>query len=198
MSNNLFENLPNSFAWFTKLRRLQLQKNLLKTLSPEIFNSTHLKIIDISENQIEELPKQIGELVHIEQLYARQNKLKNLPYLEKCCKLKDWDVSFNKIKEIDDNCFDNLVSLVNFNLRDNQIDNLPKTIMKLQLLERLDLSNNNLSSLPCELGGIECLKQLLLVGNPLRTIRKDIISRGADAILKVRSNQSFFFFFEKY
>ena len=94
-------------------------------------------------------------------------------------------MSFNKIKEINENCFDNLVSLVNFNLRDNQLDNLPKTIMKLQVLERFDLSNNNLSSLPVELGSIESLKQLLLVGNPLRTIRKDIISRGADAILKV-------------
>jgi Leucine-rich repeat (LRR) protein len=85
-------------------------------------------------------------------------------------------MSFNKISEINENSFDNLVSLVNFNLRDNQLISLPSTIKNLQLLERLDVSNNNLSSLPCELAMIESLKQVLLVGNPLRTIRKDIIS----------------------
>ena len=148
-----------------------------------------MKIIDLCENQIDELPSEIGELAHIEQLYVRQNRITSLPNLKKCCKLKDLDVSFNKITEIDENCFDNLVSLVNFNLRDNQLKNLPKTVKNLQVLERLDLSNNNLSNLPCELAAIESLKQILLVGNPLRTIRKDIISRGSDAVIKHLKNQ---------
>ena len=49
------------------------------------------------------------------------------------------------ISEIDDDSFTHLASLVNFNLRDNQIATLPKTIKVLQTLERLDLSNNSLS-----------------------------------------------------
>jgi Leucine-rich repeat (LRR) protein len=54
-------------------------------------------------------------------------------------------MSFNQINEIDEKTFDNLVSLVNLNLRDNQIATIPSTIKKLQNIERLDLSNNNLS-----------------------------------------------------
>ncbi len=58
---------------------------------------------------------------------------------------KDWDMSFNQLNEIDEKSFDNLVSLVNLNLRDNQLVTIPSTIKVLQNIERLDLSNNNLS-----------------------------------------------------
>ena len=97
---------------------------------------------------------------------------------------EDWDVSFNKLEEINDDCFTHMISLVNFNLRDNQLSQIPQTIKLLQSLERLDLSNNNLTNLPFELASIESLKQILLNGNPLRAIRKDIINRGTDAIMK--------------
>jgi Leucine-rich repeat (LRR) protein len=79
--------------------------------------------------------------------------------------------------------------LVNFNLRDNQLNSLPKSIKALQTLERLDLSNNNLSNLPAEMATIEPLKQILLAGNPLRAIRKDIVNRGTIAIIKHLRNQ---------
>jgi len=66
---------------------------------------------------------------------------------------------------------------------------IPQTIKLLQSLERIDLSNNNLTNLPFELASIESLKQILLNGNPLRSIRKDIINRGTDAIMKhLRNN----------
>jgi Leucine-rich repeat (LRR) protein len=54
-------------------------------------------------------------------------------------------MSFNQLNEIDEKSFDNLVSLVNLNLRDNQLVTIPSTIKVLQNIERLDLSNNNLS-----------------------------------------------------
>ena len=38
--------------------------------------------------------------------------------------------------------------------------------------------------MPYELGGIETLRQLLLDGNPLKTIRVDIVKRGTEAIKK--------------
>lgn len=82
-----------------------------------------------------------------------------------------------------------MASLVNLNLRDNQLTTIPKSIQVLQTLERLDVSNNNLSGLPYELATIESLKQILLNGNPLRSIRRDIINRGTDAIMKhLRNN----------
>lgn len=102
-------------------------------------------ILDISENKIERLIKELGELGHLEQLFVSRNKLSKFPVLEKCCKLKDLDISFNQLSELDENFFAHLMMLVNFNLRDNQLKELPKTIEQLQSLERLDLTNNNLT-----------------------------------------------------
>lgn len=59
---------------------------------------------------------------------------------------------------------------------------LPASISTLYKLERLDLTNNDFSSLPPELGTIETLKSIVLDGNPCRSIRRDIISRGTMAI----------------
>lgn len=54
-------------------------------------------------------------------------------------------MSFNQLTEIDEKIFDNLVSIVNLNIRDNKLTNLPKAVQVLQNIERFDLSNNDLS-----------------------------------------------------
>ena len=104
-----------------------------------------LKLLDLSENKVEELIKEVGYLENLEQLFISRNRVKKLPLLEKCCKLKDLDASFNQLVELDEKFFENLLLLVNFNLRDNQLKELPTTIYQLQSLERLDLTNNNLA-----------------------------------------------------
>jgi internalin A len=99
----------------------------------------------MSENLIEELIYEIGGLTHLEQLFARHNKIKALPNLDGCCKLKDLDLSFNQIAQIDPVCFENIGYIVNMNLRDNKLTELPISVQHLQNLERLDLTNNNLT-----------------------------------------------------
>lgn len=69
-------------------------------------------------------------------------------------------------------------------LRENKITKLPDEIHCLQLLERLDVSNNDLSALPFTLGVLPHLKSVQLEGNSLKTIRRDIISRGTVGLLK--------------
>uniref|UniRef100_A0ACB8F3X8 Leucine-rich repeat-containing protein 40 n=1 Tax=Sphaerodactylus townsendi TaxID=933632 RepID=A0ACB8F3X8_9SAUR len=67
---------------------------------------------------------------------------------------------------------------------DNKLKSLPDEITLLQGLERLDLSNNDISRLPYKLGNLPQLKFLALEGNPLRTIRKDVLQKGTQEILK--------------
>lgn len=40
------------------------------------------------------------------------------------------------------------------------------------------MTNNDLSGLPAELGTLRDLKAIVLDGNPMRKIRRDIITRG--------------------
>ncbi|RNA38661.1 leucine-rich repeat-containing 40 [Brachionus plicatilis] len=189
LSNNRLNSIPKSFRWLHKIRKINLAVNSLKTNLSEIFFSTNLTLIDLSENQIETLPEELNELANLEQFYAKKNKITIFPTFYKCSKLKDLDLSFNQIKEIDDKTFNNLISLVNFYIRDNKLCSLSQSIKNLKNLERIDLSNNDLSALPNELAELEYVKQLLISGNPLRTIRRDIINRGTDAILKHLKNQ---------
>ena len=56
-------------------------------------------------------------------------------------------------------------------------------------LERLDVTNNDLSGLPAELGALRDVKAIVLDGNPMRKIRRDIITRGTMAIMQHLRNQ---------
>ena len=49
-------------------------------------------------------------------------------------------------------------------------------------LRALDASNNDLAELPCSLGTFPKLQRIALDGNPLRSVRRDVIERGCEAI----------------
>eukprot|EP00116_Pleurobrachia_bachei_P006740 sb/3467002/ len=59
---------------------------------------------------------------------------------------------------------------------------VPGNITGMTSLRRLDLTNNDLNSLPPELSLMDGLTSLAVEGNPLKTIRRDIISKGTVAI----------------
>jgi Leucine-rich repeat (LRR) protein len=61
---------------------------------------------------------------------------------------------------------------------------IPVEITRMTSLERLDLSNNDIPGLPNEMGYMPHLKSLLLDGNPLKTLRRDIVQRGTFEVLK--------------
>lgn len=61
---------------------------------------------------------------------------------------------------------------------------IPVEITLLVALERLDVTNNDISNLPCEMGNMSTLKSISLDGNPLRALRRDVVQKGTQAILK--------------
>ncbi len=65
-----------------------------------------------------------------------------------------------------------------------QIKVIPDSLINLQTLERLDVSNNDLSGLPPSLGTMPHLKSLSVDGNPMKTIRRDILQRGTTELMK--------------
>ena len=48
--------------------------------------------------------------------------------------------------------------------------------------QSLDASNNDLAELPCSLGTLPKLQRIALDGNPLRSVRRDVIEQGCEAI----------------
>lgn len=68
--------------------------------------------------------------------------------------------------------------------RNNKIASLFPGVGRLTKLTLLDLSDNNLTSLPAELADASSLRALPLNGNPLRSIRPELISGPLQALLK--------------
>lgn len=67
----------------------------------------------------------------------------------------------------------------------NQLATCPDNIVALTSLKILDMSNNCLTNLPHALGYMPCLSKILVEGNPIRTIRRTLLSTPVAEELKV-------------
>uniref|UniRef100_A0A8C9QET9 Leucine-rich repeat-containing protein 40 n=1 Tax=Spermophilus dauricus TaxID=99837 RepID=A0A8C9QET9_SPEDA len=183
LSSNRLSTVPVSFSSLSSLIRLNLSSNQLKSLPAEISKMKRLKHLDCNSNLLETIPPELAGMESLELLYLRRNKLRVLPELPSCRLLKELHVGENQIEMLGAEHLKHLNSILVLDLRDNKLKSIPDEITLLQSLERLDLSNNDISSLPCSLGNLH-LKFLALEGNPLRTIRREIINKGTQEVLK--------------
>lgn len=63
-------------------------------------------------------------------------------------------------------------------MHDNRLKDLSPEVALLTELKVLDVSNNDLNDLPPALGYIATLQRLLLEGNPIRSIRRTLLSQS--------------------
>ncbi|XP_042538790.1 leucine-rich repeat-containing protein 40 [Dipodomys spectabilis] len=183
LSNNCLTTIPASFSSLSSLMRLNLSSNQLKSLPVEISRMKRLKHLDCNCNLLETIPPELAGMESLELLYLRKNKLRFLPEFPSCRLLKELHIGENQIEVLGADHLKHLNSILVLDLRDNKLKSVPDEIKLLQSLERLDLSNNDISSLPYSLGNLH-LKFLALEGNPLRTIRREILNKGTQEVLK--------------
>ncbi|KFW10959.1 Leucine-rich repeat-containing protein 40, partial [Fulmarus glacialis] len=184
LSNNHLTDIPTSFALLINLVRLNLACNQLKNLPADISAMKSLRQLDCTKNYLETVPSKLATMASLEQLYLRKNKLRSLPEFPSCKLLKELHAGENQIEILNAENLKHLNSLSVLELRDNKIKSVPDEITLLQKLERLDLANNDISRLPYTLGNLPQLKFLALEGNPLRTIRRDLLQKGTQELLK--------------
>ncbi|XP_027746890.1 leucine-rich repeat-containing protein 40 [Empidonax traillii] len=184
VSNNHLTDIPTSFALLVNLVRLNLACNQLKDLPEDLSAMKSLRQLDCTKNYLETVPSKLATMASLEQLYLRKNKLRSLPEFPSCKLLKELHAGENQIEILNAENLKHLNSLSVLELRDNKIKSVPEEITLLQKLERLDLANNDISRLPYTLGNLPQLKFLALEGNPLRTIRRDLLEKGTQELLK--------------
>ncbi|KAM9379426.1 leucine-rich repeat-containing protein 40 [Phaethornis superciliosus] len=184
VSNNHLTDIPTSFALLINLVRLNLSCNQLKNLPADISAMKSLRQLDCTKNYLETVPSKLATMAALEQLYLRKNKLRSLPEFPSCKLLKELHAGENQIEILNAENLKHLNSLSVLELRDNKIKSVPDEIAVLEKLERLDLANNDISRLPYTLGNLPHLKFLALEGNPLRTIRRDLLEKGTQELLK--------------
>ncbi|KAK0045480.1 leucine-rich repeat-containing protein 40 [Biomphalaria pfeifferi] len=184
VSNNQLTSLHKQISYLCQLRQLNVSHNKLTQLPSEIGDLTALRLFDATHNQLLSLPENLGNLRNLEQLHIRHNQLEYLPTFHSCANLKEILAGNNNIRGLTDELLENLKSLTCLDLRDNKLAKLPDKIVALEKLERIDLTNNDISVLPFQLGAMTSLKAVILDGNPMRSIRRDIIMRGTAELKK--------------
>ncbi|MGH0160891.1 UNVERIFIED_CONTAM: hypothetical protein FKN15_040333, partial [Acipenser sinensis] len=179
LSNNQLTAIPDSFSNLSNLVKFNLSNNKLRSLPPGISAMKSLKLLDCTNNQLERVPQELAQMASLEQLYLRHNKLRCLPELPACKLLKELHVGNNQIELLGPEHLKHLNAISVLELSENKLKSLPDEIALLQGLERLELTNNDISSLPYALGNLPKLKIVGLEGNPLRSIRRDLLTGSA-------------------
>ncbi|KAG6612500.1 Leucine-rich repeat-containing protein 40 [Phytophthora cinnamomi] len=161
--SNLLVELPASFGSLTGLLTLDLKKNSLVTTGDAFAGLASVKFIDLRQNKLEVFPTLPENNACLDQLFLGFNSLHEIPE----------DVVLN-VKE----------SLTVLDVRDNKLQCLSDRIPQLYRLKTLDVTNNDLHDLPAGLGYLKYLDHLLVDGNPLRSVRRSIISAGTEPLKK--------------
>lgn len=177
-SNNLTGVIPEEIGNLRNLWEFRIWENRIGgTLPDAICNLTNLGSFYCSGNPITgTIPKNIGNLKKLFEFYMESTEiggeipesfyeLRELKYFY----ASNMNLSANPITGTISSKIGNLVNLIDFEVRDQQLSGpIPSEIGSLKNLSNLHLSGNQLSgSIPPEIGNLKKLKTLHLSGNQL-------------------------------
>uniref|UniRef100_A0A3P9H4M8 Leucine-rich repeat-containing protein 40 n=1 Tax=Oryzias latipes TaxID=8090 RepID=A0A3P9H4M8_ORYLA len=183
LSKNHLTDLPQSLGRLTGLQKISVSHNKISCLPNCLSQLTNVKLLDCSNNQLSDVPASLAHMLSLEQLHLRHNRLQRLPQLHAPA-LKELYVGNNQVGVLEAEQLECLKAISVLELRDNKIRAIPEQMSLVHTLTRLDLTNNDIGSLPASLSLLPNLKVLLVEGNPLRGIRRDLLTKGTNELLK--------------
>ncbi len=191
LRHNKLTNLPKSISKLTLLEDLNLHGNQLNTFPTSLEGLSSLKKLKLGLNNLKSLPYWIKNLQSLKKLGLGENKsLSNfeewIGFLPSVVELNLYD---NEIKELPE-AIGSLNSLEVLILPNNQLTTLPESFRNLTFLKKLDLSWNNLINLPEWIGSLSALEELNLRGNKLKALPDSISSLSSLKILNLTLNKN--------
>lgn len=185
LRNNSIKAIPTILFTLENIKYLNLSDNQIYEVSSHNFmNLMNIQRVDISYNNITLIPFEKIEYPKCKSLNIKGNKLERFPTLiSTVTTLEKLDLSENKITEIDDDAFAELVNLIELDLSFNDLTYLPSSLGKLTKLKRLNLSGNKIGSLPKEFENLVSLEFLDLDGNPMERVPVEISAQGVSGII---------------
>ena len=113
---------------------------------------------------------------------ASSTQSASLPILV-CPLLKELYLGYNKMLSPPPNALEHCPALQMLDASNNAWNDVA-CVLACPDLSRLDIQNNNLSNLPPQLGFFKKLTALVLDGNPMRAIRRDVVAKGTVELMK--------------
>jgi internalin A len=146
---------------------LNLGKQSLIDLSPEIAKCQQLRALHLHDNSLTELPPEIGRCARLQELDIRKNYLTALPpQIGQCADLRE------------------------LYAETNHLTTLPPEIGQCKQLRVLWLQNNRLRSLPPELEKCTALQVLYLHGNPALGLPPEVLGPAWEDVGKNKAPPS--------
>ncbi|KAI3755799.1 hypothetical protein L1987_55605 [Smallanthus sonchifolius] len=183
-SNNHLTSLPEDLGNCSKMSKLDVEGNKLTMLSEKLVASwAFLTELNAAKNTLSGIPESIGSLSRLIRLDLHQNRIASIPSSIKGCSLLAEFYMGNNFLTLLPTEIGELINLGAFDLHSNKLKEYPVEACKLKL-SVLDLSNNSLSGLPPDIGLMTTLRKLVLIGNPIRTLRSSLVSGPTPALLR--------------
>ena len=202
LSENELTGIPVSLKGCSLLQILELQRNKIVTIPPSALSLPQLQQLNLSGNRLVELPVSLGDLTMLEMLDVSKNALKGLPDLTRMRALRFVNASENQLTTVPrcpvqgkldrlylgennihrldmSNLQPSAATLSEMLLQGNSLESCPDEINCMVSLKVLDISNNNLTNLPPSLGYMTILSKVLVEGNPIRCIRRALLTGNA-------------------
>ncbi|KAL0462791.1 UNVERIFIED_CONTAM: Plant intracellular Ras-group-related LRR protein 4 [Sesamum latifolium] len=191
LSSNGLTALPETIGSLVCLQKLNIETNEIEELPHSIGRCTSLKELHADYNRLKALPEAVGRIESLEILTLRYNNIKQLPTtMASLSILRELDVSFNELETIPESlCF--ATTLVKLDMSNNFVDlqSLPRSIGNLEMLEELFSHNNQIRVLPDSFGMLTRLRVLNVEGNPLVEPPRDVIEKGAQAVVSYMADR---------
>lgn len=151
------------------IKRLDLAAGLTE-FPIEIFDlADSLEILNLSDNHLRSLPADLGRLHKLKIIFLSNNDFEEVPkVLADCPNLSMVGFKSNKIRVLGEHVLPLGVRWLI--LTDNQLEQLPKSIGRLQRLQKLMLAGNQLRSLPDEMEACQNLELIRLAANRLESL----------------------------
>ncbi|KAL3667501.1 hypothetical protein V7S43_007721 [Phytophthora oleae] len=185
VDSNQLKSLPSTIGKLRNLKTLSAHSNYISELPVSFSSLTGLCTLDLKKNCLVTTGAAFLELASIKYIDLRQNKLEAFPRLpENNTCLDQLFLGFNLLCDIPDDVLSVKESLTVLDVRDNKLQRLSDRIPQLYRLKTLDVTNNDLRDLPPGFGYLKYLDHLLVEGNPLKSIRRSIISSGTEPLKK--------------
>jgi hypothetical protein len=150
------------------IKRLTLSENLT-TFPEEIFDlADTLEILDLSHNALSSLPEGFSRLRKLRIAFFSYNRFTHIPSFVGCDNLTMLGFKANQIETFDEDILPLTIRWLI--LTDNKLTHLPRSIGKLNKLQKFPLAGNQIKKLPDEMAQCRNLELLRLSANQLNEI----------------------------
>nr|XP_057927298.1 leucine-rich repeat-containing protein 2 [Doryrhamphus excisus] len=185
------QDFPRELQWMTYLREWHVTGTQIQKLPDYLSSFTLLAVLDLPKNALTELPPDIGEMRLV--VFLGVPAFNQAPFPGKLVALRELNVSFNRLRGVPAQLGDcqnlerlelagnanlcqlpfelsALKKLRHLDVAQNNMASIPICALRMSNLQLLDLSHNRLSDLPQDMDRLQQLQTLLVHKNKLTYI----------------------------